>query len=453
LQSALVQSSIEWLDSILFMEFTYDTTKPNSGYNFTLHDNMTILFAASNTAEVEEHDDRNWAFLNLVNGTNAIPFNPCDCSSRNTIPNQHTTIFECPCSCVGFWQSPSCNNTNLTFAYTFKDGYGNPISIMHWKIFGRIAHFDVQSYSSEHWIGLGFSQSAAGNMVGSDAVIFGELDGIDQISPRKIIAASADGLQTAGAINITSTSYWRKSDGSVGMHFARELGFSSIGDGNNVYMVAVASTNSFPIKHNQNSRGASTINLETGGVIPPEFMWTTAATHGLLMYIAFVVCFPFGFLWARHTRNLKKDLWFEVHRSVQTIGFIIAMAGGSLAIGMVGPGSHFSTAWHAQTGFAALVGIIYQVSSAIMRPHFNPEKQPKSLLRILFEVTHRFVGLGSIGIAWAAIYGGLQLLASNNIFLYVHIAVIAAWLLIAFILEFRTITSKRRKYELINSKK
>jgi len=321
---------------------------------------------------------------------------------------------------------------------------------MNWKIFGTEIHFDVQAAAKgDTWIGIGFSQGPAGQMIGTDAVVAGDFGETDLISSRKIIAKSSLGVQLGGAMNITSTDFWRSAR-SPGMHFARQLHTGTLGDGQHVYMVAVASSEPYPVRHTLYSKGAVQINLETGVVDPPSFVWSTAATHGLLMYISFGILFPFGYVWARYAKGFPNALWFEGHRAAMTGAFLITLVAAAFAFGMVSD-DHFKTVWHSQVGMVALTGVLFQICSGILRPHLDPQK--KSYVRFSFEWAHHIMGRVAILAGWTAIFGGLMILPNVPIlFVYIHGGVVFVWLVVNIGLEIYSRRNKRREnYESVSN--
>jgi len=171
-------------------------------------------------------------------------------------------------------------------------------------------------------------------------------------------------------------------------------------------------------------------------------------THGLLMYLGWGFCIPFGFLFARYGKQFPDALWFEVHRFAMTIGFLLVLSGLGVAFTMIH--GHFHTVWHAQLGIAVVAGMLFQVSSGILKPH-NDEAN-KTRIRKTFELTHHIIGRLSIISAWVAIFSGLLILPAAPVFLYLHAVLIFFWLLAASILEVRArIKQHRENYELVNA--
>jgi len=262
---------------------------------------------------------------------------------------------------------------------------------------------------------------------------------------------SGRSLSPNNRLNISDVSAWII-DGQMGMHFSRYLsaGYNPIVNGN-AFMVASKNINDRPLpilKHNAHSNGGVVINLINGTVSIPPFEWLPAYTHALLMYISWGILFPFGVIFVRYSKHLKHALWFEVHRVTQTTGFLVALSGTVVAMLMV-DGSHFNTAWHAQLGASALAVMMYQICSALLRPHVEP-KQKKTIQRHLFEWSHHILGRMGIIAAWVNIFAGFQQLGVSNIIIYTHAGIVGSWSLLYIIFEIRMMLNRRHSYERVH---
>jgi hypothetical protein len=287
-------------------------------------------------------------------------------------------------------------------------------------------------------------------MAGTDAVLFpDDALGVSAyyISKEKVFA----GLNPPyiAIRNISSAQIPGKSSF---FGFSRDLtdGFNTLSDPSHVYMVAVASTSEpfFPnhSPHQLNSVGADVINLQTGVISAPEFHWTNGVTHGFLMWLCWVIIMPVGFLSARFLRGVPDDkfhcaLWFESHRSIMSTGFIIILISAAYIIGLTE--THLDTI-HKRLGVTVLVGAVFQVMSAIMRPHAASDGKITPQ-RLFFEWAHHAIGRITILIAWVTIpYGLVTIPGISMTVVYLHIVISICWLVLAMVLEIRKFINERR---------
>jgi len=161
---------------------------------------------------------------------------------------------------------------------------------------------------------------------------------------------------------------------------------------------------------------------------------------------------PFGFIWARFIKGYPSDksaLWFEGHRTVMTTAFIIVICAAGYAISL--SDTHFDNI-HKVLGISVVCGALYQVTSAVMRPHADPHNP--SLQRRFFEWTHHTIGRASIVVSWVTIAYGLMLIPGVDMtIIYIHAAIAAIWVLVMFVLEVRKAlaVSRTNKYDTLSS--
>jgi len=169
------------------------------------------------------------------------------------------------------------------------------------------------------------------------------------------------------------------------------------------------------------------------------------------MWISWALIIPTGFLWARFIKGYPTDksaLWFEGHRTLMSIGFIVVIVSACYAIGQTA--SHLDST-HKILGVTVVCCALYQVMSAVMRPHADPTNP--SPQRLLFEWTHHIIGRSTIIIAWVAIGFGLILIPGISMsVVWGHCALSCIWLVLALILEIRKgiIQRRNRDYESLN---
>jgi hypothetical protein len=131
--------------------------------------------------------------------------------------------------------------------------------------------------------------------------------------------------------------------------------------------------------------------------------------HGVLMFISWGITLQFGAFFARYAKPLPSALWFKVHRVVQFAGFAIAVAGFILALIMTAKDNHFKTKnGHAQLGLTVMILGIIQIAVAIFRPNPASVGQNKSIIRVLWEFSHWWIGRLALLLAVATIFLGLN---------------------------------------------
>jgi hypothetical protein len=183
------------------------------------------------------------------------------------------------------------------------------------------------------WAAIGFSNSAEGLMVGTDAVVYPDKNG--QIGVYYLTETNPNGLQP-GSLNIHNKTN-ATTAGNNFWSFTRDLyaGHNLITNPSEVPMVAAVAADVLPTQHFARTVQAAIVNLDSGTVLPLRFIWKVSATHGLLMWLAWGIILPSGYIWARFLRgypNDKSALWFEGHRTLMTIGFTLVMISAAIAI-------------------------------------------------------------------------------------------------------------------------
>lgn len=163
----------------------------------------------------------------------------------------------------------------------------------------------------------------------------------------------------------------------------------------------------FLYPHRQNDKTPLEIDFSSGAVKVPAPDARKIA-HGALMFASWGVLLQFGSAFARYAKPLPNAMWFKVHRIVQIAGFVISIAGFILAIVMT-KGKHFNTtSGHAQVGLTVMILGIIQVALALFRPNPANLGQVKSIVRVIWEFLHWWMGRIALVLAVAAIFLGLQ---------------------------------------------
>jgi len=454
------------IDGFIFIDFTWVLKEP---VQFNMSADQYIIWALranSGGPVLQYHDSRGYFQLNFLkpnpsyskvvicdqgtcgNGkcySNVLPLGACQCANSFTIAS-------------------NCLETTHKFSHVFLSQDKQTIAEIFWTLDNSILSIDVKKPISagpgtdpNQWVAIGFS-NPTGDMIGTDAILYPDDSNPPTVSAYYIDQVGFVGLKKPAKVSILNiTSFQAGANTFFG--FSRMLGDGNniITNPNHVYMIAVAS-NSLPFsahkKHDLNSNGADVINLVNGGFQAPMFYWTPFVTHGLLMWLVWVVILPIGFLWARFVRGWpdeKSARWFEGHRSLMSTGFVILIISAGYAIA---ESSLHLRSVHQIMGATVVLAALYQVISAVMRPHADPENP--TFQRLLFEYTHHTIGRLAILISWVTIpFGMLKVPGISMVIIYIHIVICGFWLLAYFCLEIRKylIGRKNRGYEQVRINK
>lgn len=109
------------------------------------------------------------------------------------------------------------------------------------------------------------------------------------------------------------------------------------------------------------------LNCSSGSFLP--FM----AAHGSLMLISWGFLLPLGIVSARMLRHFPNSLWFRIHRVVQPLGIVTALAGWITALAgpfnVLGSGVYDAQFLHAVLGSTVMGLGLLQPINAYLRPH------------------------------------------------------------------------------------
>jgi len=134
--------------------------------------------------------------------------------------------------------------------------------------------------------------------------------------------------------------------------------------------------------------------------------------HAILMTVCFAVLLPFGILVSRF-RHQK--LWFVLHRAIQSMGLLCAIAGFVVIVVCYNKqqASHF-VLLHAKVGLAAAVMTVLQPLNAVIRPNKPSAGEAVSSARIIWELVHKKMGYTAVLVAWANIILGFDLHSDSS---------------------------------------
>jgi hypothetical protein len=142
--------------------------------------------------------------------------------------------------------------------------------------------------------------------------------------------------------------------------------------------------------------------------------------HGGLMMFAWGFLLPSGAILARFGKHRPDGWWFKLHRIMQPLGLVFAIAGWGIALhnfralDRKGDGTHYYP--HAALGMTVMILGILQPFNALIRPHPPKEGEEKTMLRFIWEILHKRLGWLTLLLAIVTIAIGttLDLLTPTN---------------------------------------
>jgi len=277
------------------------------------------------------------------------------------------------------------------------------------------------------WVSVGASES--GLMVGSDVVIgipttgevkkyilnskSGDLSGIAVMPDEKQTLVDASITQANGRTTLIYTKILVE-DGEIPINAS----------GDTIFIAAHGISNTLGF---HSARGSFSLS---GKVIERDnSLWVL---HGWLAAIAWGVCCPLAILAALFRRFVPGEgTWYQIHRFFNGLVILLTIASVIVAIlALHGEtpvrlsANHFSVDFvdgHRLIGLIVLVAAIGQGVNGALRPHNvspkphestsndQPSSEPdqKSGTRKIWEVLHRLLGVGLLGLSWYQIQLGI----------------------------------------------
>jgi uncharacterized membrane protein len=283
---------------------------------------------------------------------------------------------------------------------------------LHWTMHPVESMMDLALVAkTTGWVGFGVSTSAGG-MIGSEAIIGWP----GSINSYHLNAKRAANVTLDSEIPLTvKCSAEFVADGStwtvVRAHRSIVAGNNAIsitpGIPTNVVVAIGPQGADYITAHEDDDRVRLQVDFMTGtvkaGKADPRHI-----AHGALMFVSWGIILQFGAFFARYAKPLPNALWFKLHRIIQFAGFGIAVAGFILALVMVGSAAHFKTSnGHAQIGLTVMILGIVQIVVAVFRPNPASVGQNKTIIRVLWEYSHWWIGRLALILAVANIFLGL----------------------------------------------
>jgi len=273
------------------------------------------------------------------------------------------------------------------------------------------------SIPKEGWISLGFTDGN-GMMIGAEAVI-----GLPDTG--EVQKYSLSSYENAGIVPMPEAQQTLidtvvvQEGGSTTMEFTKilnETGEIPIAIGSNTFIGAFGFNNMF-FYHEK--RDSFDLDLVAGAVEVIETrkrsLWKA---HGWCAALAWGFLSPLAIGAAILRVWFPDGLWLKIHQYLNNsvlVLTILAFAFGVAAIQSETPSGgdpkHFdpSPSPHRLIGLVAFVLVLFQILGGQYRPN-NPAKgEEKSLTRRVWEVSHRFLGIALLAIAWYQIQSGIRI--------------------------------------------
>ncbi|XP_076917556.1 cytochrome b561 and DOMON domain-containing protein At3g07570-like [Bidens hawaiensis] len=298
-------------------------------------------------------------------------------------------------------------------------------------------NFVLTTPNTNSYIGMGFSPN--GGMVGSSAVVgWVARDGSTNMrryllggqTPAQVLVDQGD-LQIPG-----NTSSIFVDSGRIYMGFQlvtdqpRQRLVYSVGDSSNPSPGAP----SYRLTQHR-TMVAIRLNYASGQASRVKAPYSNLKrAHGILNMLAWGILIPIGVIVARYFRHMD-PLWFYVHSSVQSLGFILGIA-GVIAGFVLEDRLDASVRKHKGLGVTILVLCCLQVLALLVRPSVDAKT------RKYWNLCHHNVGRIMISFAIFNIFYGIHLAKAGSSWNVGYGIVLAIFVITIVILELRMLRKK-----------
>ena len=301
------------------------------------------------------------------------------------------------------------------------------------------------------WVSVGFTTGAAA-MVPGEAIIGlpDEPQGINNPGKYTMSSKSIQGVQLLPEsqqtlVNATIT----QTDSTTTMTFQKILVEADEipinGNGQTTFLWAQGYSNTLAIHQ---GRGAVGLSLSPCNVVgdssssgssgsagaqvieTPTYrsLWTA---HGVFAGVAWGVLVPLAISSSLLRDMIPKQYWFKLHMFLNSMAAVFTMVAFSLAVTAQQKSTpkgtspdHFAGVAHNTVGLVITIFVTFQVVAGFMRPHPHPKAASdeevgsvnapiKTKHRTVWEILHRFFGIGLLATAFWQVQSGLSLYASQ----------------------------------------
>ncbi|KAI6655180.1 hypothetical protein LOD99_2469 [Oopsacas minuta] len=161
----------------------------------------------------------------------------------------------------------------------------------------------------------------------------------------------------------------------------------------------------------------------------PQHFFTTEIAHGILMFLAWGVCFQMGAVIARYAQ-FANPLWFYLHITFQLLGLTLAVAG--FILGFLNRSKPYFP--HAMIGIVAMALALWQPINALYRPdHKKGEKD--SVFRWIWYFIHMVTGRIALLMGLVNICLGLFLIISPRPVWIIWYIILFAYVVFLIVME------------------
>lgn len=360
----------------------------------------------------------------------------CECGGNGnggnaTDANNNAT--EAPIDCTQFQQSITLEQDSLTMDYVvFQDSSSNDGETTYLK--ARL------TFQGQAWLSLGIAPPGSVSMVPGNAVI-GKPD-TNEVGKYNMFSTSLFGVQLFDEeMQTLVDAEIFQNDTVTILNFTKRLvepdELPIVSDGGmNTFLWAYGFDNNF---FSHRGRGAFDLTLQTctgtGGVLDndgfqtvdvggtQQALWTA---HGWFAALAWGLFSPIAIgASLLRSRLPAGPLWFKIHFYLHLMVVGMTLVSFSLAVAAHQQGTpagkdpkHFTGLVHRSLGLAITILALIQVVAGYFRAP-NPKKnddgsfEPKTQLRVLWEVGHKGLGVALLAMCWYQCSEGVRLYETN----------------------------------------
>lgn len=257
------------------------------------------------------------------------------------------------------------------------------------------------------WISFGFAPKSA--MVGSEAVVYKPAETKNQVGLYDLVKASFDGVIPYSDDSYSTTRFFgEQGNTSTTLSFTRSLS-SKLAPidltQSSAVIYAAGATNDFTDAGHVLA-GVINVHWAQGTATTGGLDKTFVAVHAFLMVLAWGLLLPIGIYSARYGDRKNSTTWFQVHRACQLLGATLNIIAFALIVSAYhSAGKTNFDILHAKVGLAVFIGALFNPLLAVVRP----AAEPKTYIRLLWEILHSRIGYAVLILAWVNCVTGVQL--------------------------------------------
>ena len=175
--------------------------------------------------------------------------------------------------------------------------------------------------------------------------------------------------------------------------------------------------------------GALALDLDTCGarVVKLERVSSAALrAHGAILVAAWAYAAPLGWVAARAKRAdlTSRPLWLRAHQGLQMAAVVLTLAGifkAVLAVAAAAGADHLEGR-HPKLGVGVAAAVAANAVLGLLRPRAPAPGAAPTRARAAFEVAHRLLGFGALGLGAVTLLAGIHRAGELD-----HVDAVAAW--------------------------